>query len=94
MAEIAAHHGVHHAGLGLLHATPLHAVVLRLDDDAETLGLTELLDFVGKDHHSLFLDVRAGEDPVSHAGEFGETDHPGTRFDPDPAVAHDRHQVV
>ena len=58
MTEIASNHRIHHAGLRLFHTTPLHAVVLSFDDDVETLGLTELLDLIGEDHHGLFLDVR------------------------------------
>ena len=71
MAEITTHHGIHHAGLGLTHAPPLHAVVLSLHNDAEVLRLAELLNFVGQDHHGLFLDMRTGENPVGDTGEFG-----------------------
>ena len=71
MAEITTHHGIHHAGLRLTHAPPLHAVVLGLHDDAQALRFAELLNFVRQDHHGLFLDVRTGEDPVGDTSEFG-----------------------
>ena len=94
MAEIASHHRIHHAGLGLFHSPPLHAVVLGLHQDRQPLGFTEALDFVGQDDHGFLLDVGSGKHPVRHAGEFGEADHPFSRLDADPAIAKDGHEMV
>jgi hypothetical protein len=80
--------------LRFLYASPFHAVVLSLDNDAQTLGSTQTLNFVSKDHHRFLLDVRPGEHPISHTGELGEPNHTLTRLNSDPTVPHDWDQVV
>ena len=59
VTEVTTNNRVDHAGLRFTHSAPLHAVVLRLDDDAKPLGFAKPLDFISQNHHGLFLDVRA-----------------------------------
>ena len=94
MAEISADHRVHHAGLGLFHTAPLHAVVLGLDQDGQPFGLTESLNFIGQDHHRFLLDMRTREDPIRHSSELAQADDALARLDTNPAVAQDRQVVI
>ena len=68
--------------------------MLGFHQDGQTLGLAKPLNFIGQDHHRLFLDVGTGEHPVSHAGKLGQANHPITGLDADPAVAQDWYEVV
>ena len=59
----------------LFHATPRHALMLRLHNDREAIRLDEAFKFVRELHRSLFLNLRTGEDPVRETRELGNADH-------------------
>ena len=93
--ERPAHDAVDHVRL-VLHAAPLHAVVVGLEDERHALGLQAVLEDVGELHHRLLLDLRPAHHPVGDARVLRQPDEVRAlaRQHPDPQLADDRHEVV
>lgn len=78
----------------LVYAARRHAMVRRLDDDADASGLENVLNRIGNLCGHLFLDLKTLGVDVNHARELADADDPTTRYISDPGSADDWSEVV
>ena len=81
-------------GVRLVHAARRHAVVDRLDDDADAVRLEHLVDRIGDLRGELLLDLQAPGIDLDHARELADADHAAARNIGHAGVADDRRHVV
>src|SRR5271157_1360738 len=84
----------HHHYTGLVHAAGRHALMCRLDDHGNTLGLQHLVESIGNLRGHLLLDLQALGVDVDEPCEFRDADDPFVRQVGDMHLADDRSDVV
>ena len=77
-----------------MHAARRHAVMRRLDDDADALRLEDVIDGVGDLRRHLFLDLQTLGIDVDDARQLADADHAAVGNVGHPGLADDRRHVV
>ena len=96
LEEGASHDAVRHPGIHVLHAAPLHAVVIGLHHDGDSVGLHLVLQQLGELGDRLFLDLRPRHHPLHQAGVLRKADERRVlvRHHADPDPTDDRAEMV
>jgi hypothetical protein len=77
-----------------VHPAHGHAAVLGFDDDADALGLQDLLNRLGDFRRQLLLDLQAARKAVDDAGQLGDADDAVVRQIAHMGPAQERQHVV
>src|SRR6476619_3622542 len=85
-------YGCHDVGVRLVHARR-HAVVRRLDNDADALRFQDVMDGVGNLRGHFLLNLQAPGIDVDHARELADADHAAIWNVGYPGLANDRRHV-